>query len=131
MASAYALARARARFAARLTDRCTIRRKTGIASTGSDGVETPTWTVVYSGPCRLQEQGRGGRRQESGEASFVVMHPELQLPVATSVGVRRGDIVTIDSCANDADAVGRKLAIRDEVSKSESSSRRMTCEEAT
>lgn len=125
------LARGRAAAEAGMVDAVTIRRTTGVSTNDQTGVVTPVQTVIYTGKARIQQSIAMGQRVESGEASLVVLRLELQLPVATSTAVDRGDIVTVDSAVNDASLPGRTFVIRDLHHKSESTARRMTCEEVT
>lgn len=125
------LARGRAAAEAGMADSCTIRRTTGVATDDQTGAVVPTQTTVYTGKCRIQQTVAMGRRFEAGEASVVVLHLELQLPVVGSEAVARGDIVTVDAAVNDASLVGRTFRIRDLHHKSEATARRMTCEEVT
>lgn len=130
MSRASVLARGRAAAEAGMTDTCTIRRRTG-ESTSSTGVVTPTWTTVYTGPCRIQQTDTQAREENPGEAHVLLVRRELQLPVTTSVGVRADDVATIDSSINDPDLTGRIFAIRGEAAKSEATSRRLGIDEVT
>lgn len=114
-----------------MTDTCTIRRQTG-STTDSVGVVSPTWTQVYSGPCKLQESSGLPRDANPSPADPVLMvYRQLHLPVATSTGVRADDLATIDTCANDPDMVGAVLVIRAERGKSYGTARRLDVEQQT
>jgi len=130
MSRTTALARGRAMAEQSMADTCVIRRRTGETTDDLTGAVTPTYSVVYSGKCRIQQR-IDGQRVEAGEASTVVQRRELQLPVATSTGVLHGDEATITACVNDPALAGRMFVLRDEHSKSEATARRMTCEEPT
>lgn len=125
------LARGRVAAEVGMVDAVTIRRTTGVSTNDQTGAVTPVQTVIYTGKARIQQSIAMGQRVESGEASLVVLRLELQLPVATSTAVDRGDIVTVDSAVNDASLPGRTFVIRDLHHKSEATARRMTCEEVT
>lgn len=126
------LARARGFFAASLTDACTIARVTGTDTNPITGVVTETEVSVYTGPCRVQEVVPFVRETSPAPAQHLLGTPRvLQLPVATSLDVKSGDIVTITACTNDPDLVGRRMAVRGQKGKSEATSRRLDVEEMT
>lgn len=130
MSRASVLARGRAAAEAGMTDTCTIVRITGTTTDPDTGQVTETTTPVYSGPCRLQE--RGGYPRDISVAPDqpqLAANRELQLPVSTSGNVRAGDRATMDSSLNDPAAVGRRMWLRGQPTKSEATSRRFTVEE--
>lgn len=133
MSRASVLARGRAAAERSMIDTCTIRRRTGVA-TAADGTVTPTWTTIYTGACRVQEGGGiddQSRAMDVGEARILMGQKALQLPVTESEGLRADDVVTIDTCVNDPDLVGRILVIRGESAASEKTARRLGMEEVT
>jgi len=114
-----------------MTDTCTVKRETGTSTNTTTGVITPTYAQIYSGPCRLQDARATARPEDAGEARRLMVHRELQLPVTTSTGILADDIVTIVTCINDPDMVGKIFRIREEAGKSEASSRRLGIEGMT
>lgn len=126
------LAQGRAAAEALMVDTCTIRRVTGTTTNTTTGVVTPTYSTVYSGPCKLQESGGLPREANPTPSAPVLMvYRQLHLPVATSGGVRANDLATMDTCANDAGMVGKVLVIRGERGKSWATARRLDVEQAT
>lgn len=132
MSRASVLARGRAAAEAGMVDACTIVRVAGTTTDRDTGVVTETTTSVYSGACRLQEQMAFAREtQPTPDNPTLMRYRVLQLPVATSTGVRKNDQVTITACPNDPDMVGKVLVVRDLSGKTEATSRRLGVEEAT
>lgn len=125
------LDRARQLAASLMQDTCLIRRVTGTITDTFSGVITSTYTTVYSGPCKVQEHQAQGHSADPGEDYTVVLMRELHLPVATSLGLQRNDLVSITASAGDPDLVGRTFLIRDEASKSLATARRLSIQEAT
>lgn len=113
-----------------MVDTCLIQRRTG-ETTDDDGNVTSTFVTVYSGKCKVHQQSVQARAADPGEAYVLMVRRELHLPVATSVGVRAGDEVTVLACVHDADLVGRVLVVRDEAAKSAATARRLGVEERT
>jgi len=132
MTRASVLAMGRTAAAAGMTDTCTITRVTGTSTNPANGVITPTVATIYTGPCRFQELLAFSRdASPTPDAPEVMRSRVLQLPVATSAGVRQGDDVRCDTCLNDPDLVGTLMVVRDESGKSEATVRRLGVEEAT
>lgn len=133
MSAASVLARGRAAAAAIMVDTCLVRRKTGDITDDLTGQTSPTYATIYFGPCRVQTAGGGamGVRADAGEISLIVLRMELQLPVATSTNVRRGDEASITVSTNDADLPGRTFRIRDLMHKTHATARRLQLEEVT
>lgn len=126
------LARGRAMAEAGFSDACTITRDGPMVTDYETGAVTSTPTTIYTGRCRLQLRvGSGGRRTDDGEATTVVLTPELQLPMVGTEAVRHGDRVLITAARDDAALVGRIFVVRDEAPKSQATARRLNVEEAT
>lgn len=131
MSVASALARGRRAAERLMVDECTIRRRTGSTTDPDTGQITPTYTTLYTGRCRVQQQAVQAREETPGPAELLMVRRELHLPVATSTGVRAGDQVSITACVHDPDLVGRDLVVRDEMAKSMATARRLGVEEVT
>jgi hypothetical protein len=131
MSAAEVLARGRA-FAAELraeAETCTIRRVTG-DTTGPGGVVTPTYDVLYTGPCRVQQQMPSASPQDAGEDYALMLRLEVQLPTSV-VGLRTEDEITIDTSAHDPDLPGRVFLVKDLAHKSHATARRVGVVERT
>lgn len=124
-----ALARGRAAAEARMVDACTVQRKTG-ESEGPGGVISPTWSQVYAGKCRVQVRTEAGSPADVGEASVIITRHEIHLPIS-AVGILEGDQVTMTAATYDPDLVGRTYAVRDVLTKSEATARRVTAVEVS
>lgn len=130
MSRASVLALGRAAAQSGMVDTCIIQRQGATATNPDTGQTSETWTTVYNGACRVQE--RGGYPRDINTAPDqpqLAIARELQLPVATSTGVRAGDRVTFTASVNDAGLVGVVAWLRGEPAKSEATARRFHMEE--
>jgi len=127
------LARGRLFAESRMADACTIRRRTGQTSDPVTGAATPTYLSPdpYSGKCRVQQRNAQARGHDVGEDFLLIVRFELQLPVATSAGLKVGDLVTVTACVADPDLVGRVFTVFELVHKSEATARRVGVIERT
>lgn len=130
MTLASVLARGRSAAERIMTDTCTVE-ELATETTGADGTVARTWTSVYSGRCRVQQQSDVATRQEGGEADLLLVRRVLALPVGTSAAVRVGQRVTVTACPGDPDLVGRRFWLHDESAKSHATARRLGIEEVT
>jgi hypothetical protein len=132
MSRASVLFRGRAAAEAGMGDACTIRRENTSDTTDPvTGVGTRTYTTIYTGKCRVQQQAAIARPHDVGENEVWLVRFDLQLPVATSAGLRVGDQVTITASVNDPDLIGRVFAVNELAHKSEATSRRVGIIEET
>jgi Family of unknown function (DUF6093) len=128
-ASVLALAR---RFATGgFSDTCRVERLTGQDTHPLTAVVTDSYTTVYSGACRVQTAGGPAGQVEVGEAAPRQGSATLQLPVVGSSGIRPRDRVTILTCANDTELVGRIYHVTGEHHGSHKSARRLAIDEVT
>lgn len=129
MSAASVLARGRAAAEALMVDACTIRRVTS-QSTGAGGVVTPTYSTLYTGKCRVQQDKAQAQQQDPGEAAVLMLRLEIQLPMSVT-GLQAEDVVTITASAHDPDLVGRVFIIRDLAHASHKTARRVQVMEKT
>lgn len=105
-----ALPMLRAEAEARMTSRCTIRRKTGATVIDADNQEVPEWITIHTDlPCRLATS-RGAiksRTQTPGEAELERAAPDLHIPALTS-DLANNDVAEITTGEN-AGEVARLL----------------------
>jgi hypothetical protein len=104
------LAEARADAEARMTSRCTIRRRAG-RTKDTDGFDVQGWTVVHTDlPVRLDSlsaRGAGGYRTVTiGDSQFEVEHLLAHLPASTTNIVDR-DVLEITT----GEQVGRHFQV--------------------
>lgn len=132
MSRASVLARGKARAEASMADACTIKRLNTSGTTNPDtGYPTSTYTTVYSGKCRIQQQAAIARPHSVGEDEVLIVRFDLQVPVVGTEGLKVNDIVTITAAVNDADLVGRIFQVWELVHKSEATARRVGITERT
>lgn len=129
MSRASVLARARAFAAAGFADTCTVKRVSNVDTNPLTGAVTKTYLTLYSGACRVQTPGGAAGQIAVGEASLRAASATLQLPVVGSEGIRPNDIVTIVTCVNDTELVGRLYHITGEHHASQKSARRLAMDE--
>jgi hypothetical protein len=132
MSRATALARGRTAAELGMVDACTIQRPSGSGTTNPvTGVPSQTYTTLYTGKCRVQQQVAIARQHDVGEDKVWLVRFDLQLPMATSVGLEVGDRVTITTSVNDPDLTGRVFAVNELAHKTEATSRRIGVIEVT
>jgi hypothetical protein len=124
------LEEARAFFLEGAVDTCTIKRLNAGETTDADGVITKTYTTLYTGACRVQQQQPYAERHDVGQAYRLLLRLEVQLPM-TVTGLQPDDILTMATSLTDADLPGRVFVIRDLAHKTDASSRRVQCQEIT
>lgn len=132
MSRASALARGRLAAEISMADACVIRRENTSDTTDPvTGVGTTSYTTLYTGQCRVQQQAVIARPHDVGEDKVWVVRFDLQLPVATTAGLQVGDQVTITAAVNDPDLVNRVFTVNELAHKSEATSRRIGIVEVT
>lgn len=129
MSAASVLARGRAAAERLMADTCTVRRRTGEA-TGPGGVVTPTYEVLYTGRCRVQQQVATASTSDVGEDMLLMLRLEVQLPMSLT-GLRTEDEINIDTSAADPDLPGRVFVVKDLAHKTHATARRVGVVERT
>jgi hypothetical protein len=122
------LTRGRAAALVGMVDACTIQHRTGSSTDQDTGVDTPTYTQVYSGRCRFQVAAPTASATDVGEAQVYISQTILQLPI-TVVGVANDDVVTCTASALDPDLPGRKFTVKGILRKTHATSRRIELQE--
>lgn len=79
-----------------MTDTCVIENQTGSTFDDTTGEETPSWTTVYSGACKVQQSALSLRQPDVGPAEAHVGSMQIHLPHDTT-GVEVGHRVTVTS----------------------------------
>lgn len=109
-----------------LADTCIIERVSGESLNPVTGKLTKTYTTVYSGACRVQAASANwAGPADVAQAALRLASSELQVPVVGSEGLRIDDRVTVLTCLNDADLVGRKFTLTGESRKSHATTRKL------
>lgn len=131
MSATAAVARGRAAAVALMVDQCTITTISGQVTDPVTGVVAETRLTVYSGRCRVQQADRSGDRREVGQVEPIVLALQVQVPVAGTETVRRGDLVTVTAARHDTGLVGVQCRVKDLMHKTHATSRRLMCEQVT
>ncbi|WP_145830909.1 DUF6093 family protein [Actinoplanes teichomyceticus] len=129
MNRAETLAAGRAAAEAGMVDTCIIRRPAG-ETTDEWGNTTPTWTQLYAGRCRVQQQSVQAQEERTGEARLLMVRLEIQLPMSVT-GLEPEDQVEITASAHDPDLPGRTFVVRDLAHGTEKTARRIGVVERT
>ena len=129
MSATSALIRGRLLAISLMVDACTIKHPIGSATDPNTGAVTPSYTTVYTGPCKVQG-GMSASGQDVAEAHLAVLNPFVHVPV-TVTGVVQGDVVTITASVNDPELVGRVFRVQGPDHKSFATARRLQCTEVT
>lgn len=116
-------ARARSRWAAHMTDACTIEKATG-DTINAFGTRTVTWLTVYSGACLVFPMSPSDA--EAGGIQAELRGYDLRLPYDT-VNISSDDRVTITT-SEDPYLVNRMLTVRNVAGDSFNGVRVVYCE---
>lgn len=122
------LARGRTAALAGMVDACTIQHRTGSSTDQDTGVDTPTYSMLYTGQCRFQVSAPSASETDVGEDQVYLQQTILQLPI-TVVGVGNEDVVTCTASALDPDLPGRKFTVKGILRKTHATSRRIQLQE--
>ena len=111
---------------------CTITRPSEASAPAWDEAtgtySDPVAPVIYSGPCKLQNNSRAVAEVMAGERRAGVDNLQLHLPIAGSGGVRRNDVARIDANPPDPALVGREFVVQAEPMGSLRTARRLSVE---
>ena len=102
-----AVSRGRAAAEARMTSRCTIRRKTGDMVLDADNQQVPEWEIIYTDlPCRIASSAGASRSrtQAPGDAEVERATPHSHFPAATS-DLRDNDLQEVTAGDNSGDVL--------------------------
>lgn len=129
MSAASVTTRGRAAAEALMLDACTIARTTGSSTDPDTGVVTPTTSTAYTGKCKVQQSKVPiGEPKDLGEASILVVHLEVHVPMSAT-GIQVDDVVTVTASALDPDLIGRRFTVRGVAHKSFLTARRLDVQE--
>lgn len=112
-----------------MVDTCIIDRP-GEPVTDDDGVVSPSYTPVYSGPCKVQQTLAQSSSPEAGGAVFTVQGARVDLPVGVGP-VATGDRVRMVTAASNPDLVGNVYRLVELFEKSWQTAQRTRVEELT
>jgi hypothetical protein len=90
-----ALPMLRAEAEARMTSRCTIRRKTGNTAEDADGFEVPEWKTAHADlPVRIAAGTSQSRRVTTAGVEYELAVREAHFPASTT-GLQDNDLIEI------------------------------------
>lgn len=114
-----------------MVDACTIRVRTGVSTQNeTTGQVTRTASILYTGPCRVQQAQAQPQQHDAGERTTTVQPSIVSIP-ATASAVPVGAVVTVDSSVLSAALVGRTFRVTGSHHKSHATAQRLQVEEVT
>jgi hypothetical protein len=112
-----------------MVDACTVKTVTGKSANASTGVVTPTYSAaLYTGKCKVATFEPHERSPEVGGAVVTVQRYAVHVPVGAFVP-DVGQVVTITTCALDANLVGKRFRVVALLHKSLATAYRLGVEE--
>jgi hypothetical protein len=93
-----------------MVDTCTIERPGAPVTNPDTGVVTPSVTVVYTGPCKVQSKDSATATPNAGGAVFVVVSRQIHIPVGAA-NVRNDDVFTVTASVLNPFGIGRKYRV--------------------
>lgn len=127
---AAALPELRAHAESRMIDACRVTRPgegQGPWNDETRDYDPPAPVTVYDGRCEVQERDTQEQDRLAGEAELDTQRYTVKLPVAASVGVRKGDDVEITAATLDPDLQGRHFTVGALHHKTYATARRLPC----
>lgn len=109
-----------------MLDTCTVHRP-GEPITDSDGNVTPSLTLLYTGPCKIQQTLAQSSNPEAGGHQFTVQDTRWDTPVAAGV-FAVNDVVTIVDAVLDPQLTGRVYRVTDPFHKTGATAQRTRVE---
>lgn len=113
-----------------MLDTCTVHRP-GEPVTDGDGNVTPSLTLLYTGPCKIQQTLAQSSNPEAGGHQFTVQDTEWHTPVMSSVQFEVDDVVTIVDAVLDPQLTGRVYRVTDPFHKTGATAQRTRVSEVT
>lgn len=90
------LPRMQAQAESRMLDTCTVQRVTGVTTDPLTGLDTPTYSPVYSGLCEFKTAAFVALSEESASSQVTVQTDTLKVPT-TAPALLPGDLVTFSA----------------------------------
>ena len=113
----------------RMPDTCEIKRQSGTVRDDESGTRVPSYTTLYTGKCRVQQNSGMPASSDVGQDFVLLLTLEVQLPMSVT-GLKVDDRIQITTSL-DPDLIGRTFLIRGLAHKTEASARRVQCTERT
>jgi hypothetical protein len=118
--------RGRKRAKALMLDTCTVHRP-GEPITDADGNVSPSLTLLYTGPCKIQQTLAQSSNPEAGGHQYTVQDTRWDTPVAAGV-FAVDDVVTIIAAVLDPQLTGRVFRVTDPFHKTGATAQRTRVE---
>ena len=112
-----------------MLDACTVHRP-GEPFTDDDGNVTQIPTLLYTGPCKIQQTLAQSSNPEAGGHQYTVQDTRWDAPVAAGV-FEVDDVVTIVGAVLDPQLVGRVFRVTEPFHKTGATAQRTRVEEVT
>lgn len=109
---------------------CTIRRPGGIV-VNPDGTESPAWTTIYTGKCRLRYPFVRPQQALVDGQQLARQRGILSLPIVGSEGVLTDDVATIDVNPLDVGIQGMTFRVEGPFTETHATARRLAVEAVT
>lgn len=113
-----------------MLDACTVQRVTGVTTNPLTGADTPSYSLLYTGPAKRQTYEAQEGNPQAGGATYTVQRYAVHLPIGTYVPAI-GDVVTWTACPLDAARVGTKDRVVALLHKTASTAYRLGVETVT
>ena len=128
MSAVAATLRGREAAEALMLDACTVTRPGDPVTDPDTGSVTPGSTLVYSGPCKVQQTISQASNPSAGGHSFTVQDSRVDFPV-TAGPLAVDDVVTMAASVLDPQMVGRVFRVTELFHKSYATAQRTTVSE--
>jgi hypothetical protein len=109
-----------------MLDTCTVHRP-GEPITDADGNVSPSLTLLYTGPCKIQQTLAQSSNPEAGGHQYTVQDTRWDTPVAAGV-FAVDDVVTIIAAVLDPQLTGRVFRVTDPFHKTGATAQRTRVE---
>ena len=129
MSAVDAVLRGRVEAEALMLDTCTVHRP-GEPITDADGNVTAGLTLLYTGPCKIQQTLAQSSNPEAGGHQYTVQDTRWDTPVAAGV-FQVDDVVTIVEAVLDPQLTGRVFRVTDPFHKTGATAQRTRVEAVT
>lgn len=116
---------------AKMRDTCRITRPGTKVWDEATLTYTDSNTAVYEGKCGLLNPYRAPTTATTPGQAQTVQMARLSLPVATSTGIKEGDVVEYLTSASDPDLPGRHFKVIGGAHQSDATARRVPIEEVS
>ena len=116
---------------AKMKDTCHITRPGPNVWDELTMLYTPSSINVYEGKCGLLNPYRAPTTASTPGQAQTVQMARLSLPVASSTGIKEGDVVEYLTSASDPDLPGKKFKVIGGAHQSDATARRVPVEEVS